>query len=161
MHHPFLPTNTTEQSISLTFRFPNKAARIYVPKDEYLGQFTLYNSNNIPLPKTVLGESFKLKTDLHWDRKSVRQIYNTGGMVPEPWPLSNGGWGVEHLQNGKSRAIYTTSWSRPLELPSPSQLFKIEKPGKYRLVLEIQVFLQTGTNRNLGTSAKRDFNCLI
>ena len=129
----FGTTNTVEQPIELVFSLPKEASCIYVPKNEYVGKFTLYNSNNIPLPKTALGESFKLKANLQWDEKLMRQPGSgTRSGSPEPW------W-----NHSDDEWIHFDGWSRPLDFPKISQLFKIEKPGKYRLVLEVQVFLNT------------------
>jgi hypothetical protein len=124
-----LHTNVTEieSPICLSFSLPSQVKTVYIPKNEYLGQFSLYDTNNNLVSKTKLGENYKLKGDLHWDRKLVRQ---TGNGTTIPWEAQDG-------------------WSHLLELPKPSQLFEIKKPGKYRLVMQIQVFLKTGTNKDV------------
>jgi hypothetical protein len=42
------------------------------------------------------------------------------------------------------------SWGvRLIRLTSAAELFKIEKPGNYRLVLEAQVFLKQGARKDI------------
>jgi len=120
-------TLNAESPFFISFSLPGSGKAVYIPLNEYLGQFNLYDTNNRPLPKTQLGSSFKLGNDLHWNEKIVRQ---NGSGEATPWNVHDG-------------------WSRTFDLPSPSELFEIKKPGTYRLVLEIQVFLKTGINKDL------------
>ena len=124
------PTNTVEEPIWLSFSATNEdGACLYIPTDEHLGDISLFDTNNVPMEKTVEGEKFRYLAVDHWDRSIVRQHHITGGRAPDPWIISK-------------------DWSRPLELPSPARLFKVEKQGDYRLVLDIHVFLKNGTNKD-------------
>jgi hypothetical protein len=40
-------------------------------------------------------------------------------------------------------------WSNPVEMPSPKDLFVIQNPGEYKLILEVQVYLKIGADKEL------------
>ena len=132
------PPYSVEQAVELSFiSFPKSSGPVYLPKNEYVGRFTLYDTNNLPVPKTALGESFNLKSDLQWNSKLMRQSgTGTNGQAPDPW----------HEYSDNEWILYK-GWTRLADFPKINELFQIQKSGNYRLVLEVQIFLSTMGNK--------------
>ena len=125
------PTNPTDRPIELLFSMPGKVGWVYQPKEEYCGNFVLYDATNHLVPKTTLGSSYKLVNIPRWDK----EFMHLAKMGEQYIPINidaNDGWSV-----------------RAIRLPSAAELFKIEKPGNYRLVLEAQVFLKQGSRKDI------------
>lgn len=121
-------TNTTDTELFLVFRFPpSRGAGVYQPKTNCLGTFTLYDTNNNPVLETAVGDSYRLKSDLQWDSRFMEKAH--GQSIPT---LADSNW-----------------TSRFVRLPAVQQLFKIRKPGAYRLVLESQFFFVGGGERDV------------
>ena len=110
-------TNTTDQPIALAFAGPSGSA-VLLPKDEYFARIMLYDASNHPVAKTELGERFKLAGNIQWDKKYLRSRPDS----PRYFIL---------------RPQFTVL--ALMDLPSAAQMFKIYKPGKYRLVVEAEV----------------------
>jgi len=104
-------------------------AILFEPKPEYFAQFTLFDAENRPVQKTPLGASYQLADIPAWDYKYMKP-YNPGMKKSPALPIIvKEGWTMDRIT-----------------LPRISELFDIKKPGKYRLILEVQVFHDRGTN---------------
>ena len=112
------PANTSEYFPELAFRMRKGFAFVYQPKEEYFGRLALYDEENRPVAKSALGARYKLDEGLRWDTAKM------SGKRPAPFGVQEN-WDFFRIR-----------------LPSVSQLFNIKKPGVYRLVLELQVFLR-------------------
>ena len=125
------PTNPTDRPIELLFSMPDKVGWVYQPKKEYFGFFVLYDATNHSVPKTALGTSYKLTKIPRWDNEFMQLTRMGNQYVPINIDAHDG-------------------WSTgAIDLPSAAQLFKLEKPGSYRLVLEAQVFLKEGARKDI------------
>jgi hypothetical protein len=119
-------TNNIYQPIWFAFSLTNNGGVIYIPQDSYLAQVSLLDTNGRPLAKTDLGKRFMFLPIAKWDRNLMRQSHNG----PRPWSVHDG-------------------WSNPVEMPSPKDLFVIQNPGEYKLILEVQVYLKIGADKEL------------
>lgn len=100
---------------------------VYAPQDEYLARFELLDTNNVPVPKTVLGNKYKLAPLPPWSREVLQTDPRSHGRRYD-WPLSY-------------------QWHMFLRFPPPAKLFRIEAPGTYRLWMNFQVYEKQRTNR--------------
>lgn len=106
---------------------------IYFPKMTYFCEMQLINSNGVVLPKSVAGKKYGQKFSelkkYSWEAVN-KKGHNTGG------------------SDKPDMAIVHTNSTRGPDLPSVQKLFKLEKPGEYKLLLRFQVFkmIQTSTN---------------
>ena len=108
-------------------------SRLFYPTQEYFCRAKLWDERGRPVqPRGVgtrLGRHF---SDLKvFSESKVRHINRGGSDTPRPF--------VDNLRPDACGAK---------NLYSPEELFDLEKPGRYRLQLEFQVFLQclSGTN---------------
>ncbi len=127
----FSPTNPTDRPIELLFSLPGKVGWVYQPKEEYFGFFVLYDTTNRLVPKTTLESSYKLTRIPRWDKEFMHLTRMGGQYIPINIDAHDG-WSVGFIR-----------------LPSAAELFKIEKSGNYRLVLEAQVFLKEGAKKDI------------
>gem|GEM_PF-3399386 len=134
-------TNTVDDEVWLFFSLEREGILpVYVPRDEYLVRIELFDSHNLPLPKTTAGRSYQLAPRLKWDKSRVRLHQRS----PQLWPVWKGR-SVAHSAEGQSP--FYREWTEFLKFPPPSQLFRIEKVGAYRLVMEFQVFVKKGVEK--------------
>ena len=125
------PTNPTDRPMDICFSLPGKTAWVYQPKEEYFGLFVLYDATNHLVAKTTSGSSYNLMKIPSWDKNFMHLTRMGEQYIPINIDAHDG-------------------WSgRFIRLPSAAELFKIEKPGNYRLVLEAQVFLKQGARKDI------------
>ena len=142
-------TNMADAPIRLSFsRYPALSAEIYIPIDEYVANFTLYDSSNHLVKATKLGNQFHLEDSLPWSVDSVRRKH---GQV-EPIPRWDGTIAVQSSDkhgNLVPSSYVSDGWTSPVQFPRISELFDASAPGRYKLFIQMQVFLKEGTNIEL------------
>lgn len=104
-----------------------RVGSVHAPKDEYLARIELFDTNNVPVPKTELGKKYKLAPLPPWRREVLQTDPRSHGRRYS-WPLSY-------------------QWHKFLEFPPPAKLFRIEAPGRYHLRMEFQLYDVRYTNR--------------
>jgi len=117
----------------------NENSTIYIPTEpEYIYRIQLFYENNTAMPKTSLGEQvgtrfFDLDTSFAENKKKGAQLRRERAVYGQEWGLQFMFFPSRPGHGGKP--IY-----------SPSDLFEIDKPGKYRLEISFQVLIKNGSS---------------